>query len=129
MKTLIYVEVLNSPSYSYEKEVVSELKKNYPELTIFDLDTLSDNALFQYALTLMEEASKFALFIEVKNPELSGKLIPLMEAYLKYQKKGIVLLEGSSPIVERMLSVAEKGRVHRTEEKEVQLRVVKEHFT
>lgn len=119
----IHIEITGTPSFVYERPVLSALKSQFPELVIYDIDTLSDASLINYAKDLMAEASRYVLIIEIKENQSAVKILPLLEANLKNKEKVLVIMNGSSAVVEKMLSLMPSERLFKNLSEDKQIEV------
>jgi hypothetical protein len=112
MKVLIYIELLNEPSVSYDKEMISWAKENISGLVSFDLDNFSDQYMFKYALELIEKEEKIVIIIDAKEQAQAGKTIGVVEKIIQNKEKCLVMLNGKNAMLERMLGTLKEKFKH-----------------
>jgi hypothetical protein len=109
MKVLIHIELLNEPSVSYDKEMISWARENIRNLATFDLDNFSDQYMFKYAMELIEKEEKLVIIIEAKEKAQAGKMLGLIEKIIKHKDKCRVMMNGENAMLEKMLSLLGKN--------------------
>jgi hypothetical protein len=105
MKVLIHIELLNEPSASYDKEMISWARENIKDLATFDLDNFSDQYMFKYAIELIEREEKAVIIIDVKEKAQAGKMLGLIEKIIKHKDKCMVMMNGENAMLEKILSL------------------------
>jgi hypothetical protein len=121
MKVLIHIELLNEPSASYVKEMMSWAREAIKDLVTFDLDNFSDQYMFKYAMELIEKEEKIVIIIDVKEKAQAGKILGLIEKIIKHKDKCLVMMNGENAVLEKMLSLLGqnyKSNISITEQKE-----------
>jgi hypothetical protein len=127
MKVLIYIELLNEPSVSYDKEIIGWAKENINDLACFDLDNFSDQYMFKYALELIEKEEKILIMIDVKDQAQAGKMTGIVEKIIQKKEKCMVMMNGENAMLERMLEIL-KGKFKGEADPEERKKIISDFF-
>jgi len=96
MQAFIQVNIENSPSFSFQRPLLSWLKAQNAEIAVLDVDSLSDEMLTTQAGRLMQEAAKYAIYFKVAEPNANlGAAFKLVEEIIKEEKPGLIIIEGT----------------------------------
>jgi hypothetical protein len=105
--TLFFLQIVpDVHAVSYQNEWQEWARQTLPEVTLFDLDNLSDGLTMQYAADLLGRSERVALVVEVKSATTSaGKLLPFLEKYLVHPRASVVWVGPEHSVVGRMLGL------------------------
>lgn len=107
MQAVIYVEIANEMSFSYEKPILNFIKANYPHITLYDFDNHSDAMMIRYAIELLAQTDQVLIIIEAKESP-ANQLISFFEKLIQFPHMYKVLFNGSNMLAERMLGILAK---------------------
>ncbi len=105
MKSLIYIELTESLTTSYEKELITWAKATFPGLASFDLDNRSDVFMFNYAASLAEQSDKVVVYINIHGTASATQFARLGEKIIANKAKSLALMQGYNALVNRMFSL------------------------
>lgn len=74
-------------------------------MTVFELDNHSQEAMLGYARTLLSEAKRLFVFVELADAgESMGVIRPVLSLLLKERGHTEVVVQGSHPMADKMLA-------------------------
>ncbi|WP_242926513.1 hypothetical protein [Pontibacter vulgaris] len=101
MHSLLYLDL--SAGTSYSNPVIQQVKHQFPEVAILDLDIQSDELMLHFAKRLLHESGRAVICFNATESETGfGKLIPLLEELLQVQPNRLLLLLGQHARLQRM---------------------------
>jgi hypothetical protein len=106
MNLLLYIQITEKPEeVKFYNPIISFLKEQHLDLTIYDLDNHSDTLLINYVNKLISDSEKTIIYIEA-TPEGNFKnLMPLLTNSLDNPDHLQFILQGNNPRLEKMLSI------------------------
>lgn len=112
MQVVLYVELTEAISFSYEKPILDWVKIRFTQAIVYDLDNHSEVLLIQYASELLEKAEKAVIIFHAVEASM-GSLRILLEKVIQGKEKCLVCLNGHHAMLERMLSLLNPSQVKR----------------
>jgi hypothetical protein len=106
MKLFLYIQITEKlEEVKFYNPVISFLKEQNTELTIYDLDNHSDTLIVSYVNKLISDSEKAIIYIEV-TPEGNFKnLMPLLTNSLDNPDHIQFILQGNNARLEKILSI------------------------
>jgi hypothetical protein len=108
MQAVIYIEITDELSFSYEKPILGFIKTQYSGITLYDFDNHSDAVMVKYAVELLAQADQLLIIIQARESP-TNHLISFFEKLIYYQDKCKVFFDGNHGLTERMLSLVNTG--------------------
>ena len=109
MKSLIYIQIIEKISFTYNHSLVNEIKDIYPEIEVFDIDNFSDSTLIQHAIDLLSRSEKSVIFIDATSNVNLSKIYLLAEYIIKHKGKYIVILKGQNDLIQKIFRLLEQN--------------------
>jgi len=109
MKGLIYIELTESLTSAYEKELILWAKARFEGITTFDLDSRSDSFMFNYAADLVEQSDKIVLYISIDGAASAAQVTRLAEKLITHKTKRLVLMQGDNALLNRLFSLLKES--------------------
>ena len=109
MKGLIYIELTESLTSAYEKELILWAKTRFVGITTFDLDSRSDAFMFNYAVDLVEQSDKVAVYISIEGATSAAQVTRLAEKLIAHKSKSLVLMQGDNALLNRLFSLLKES--------------------
>lgn len=104
MPFFIYAELPNELPYSYQKPLLTKIKRHFPDVIYLDMDAHSEEFLVSQACRLVAQAEVGVIYFNSSAPETSlGATLPLAEVLIRRQEKTLVILQGPHSRLERLL--------------------------
>ncbi|MFD2069360.1 hypothetical protein ACFSKU_20925 [Pontibacter silvestris] len=98
------MDLSSTAGVTFQQPLLEQVTEQYPELSILDLDTQSDELMQHYAKKLLQEAEQSIICIKGDRLNIGfGKLTPILEELLRPEKGRLVLLLGWHSRLQRML--------------------------
>lgn len=105
MQVFIYVELLDKPSYSYQKPVLNLVKQSIPGMIYLDVDSFSDDFLVTQACQLLEQATVSVVYFKSASSEAKiGSLVRFAETLIRIQNEKLIVVQGQHNRLERVFS-------------------------
>ena len=105
MQDFIYADLLNEPVYSYHKPVLTKVKQAFPDTTVLDLDSFSDDFLVTQACQLLGQATKCVVYFRSISADAKmGGLTRLAEVLIQRQQNSLVIVRGEHNRLTRLFS-------------------------
>jgi hypothetical protein len=102
----LYIEISSdSLGISYEKPIISTIKKNFAEVLTFDFDNFSDGLVLRYANELLKESEQTIVFFEVEETSNLKQLMPLLTKILDKPEQLTIIMRGNNERLEKILSI------------------------
>ncbi|GAA4306233.1 hypothetical protein [Nibribacter koreensis] len=103
MVALVYFDLSEDASFTYQKPLLTWLKKQYPNVTTFDLDKASEPMLFHHAQRLLQGARFCLLFLKTGQKQILGPEMQLLDALFKKTTGVAVAICGQHAHLETVL--------------------------
>jgi hypothetical protein len=101
MAAILYIDISGKLNYSFEKEIISELKNRIPSIESLDIDQDSEPLTIDYAKRFLFESDGAILYVE-STAELANKILPFTEIIIKNPEKYLVFLQGENQWLEKI---------------------------
>jgi len=105
MKALLYISLLaENQTINYSNAVVEQVKKQFPEVAVLDVDNRSDQLVLHYAKQLLQTADQLIVCIDSATPDAGfGSLFSLLELLLENPKDQLILFRNEHTRLQRMV--------------------------
>jgi len=101
MPAILYIDISGKLNYSFEKEIISDLKNSIPSIESLDIDQASEPMTVEYAKRFLSESDRTILYVE-STEELANKILPFAEIIIKNPEKYLVFLHGENQWLEKI---------------------------
>jgi len=105
MKLFIYLQVKPINQIAFSSALALGLKKEIPELVLFEADQQSDNFQVKIGKDLIKEADSIFTLIETLQEENISQLSQLFEELRKFNRNLLILHKGENKAIETMIKI------------------------
>src|SRR5215218_1882058 len=114
MAALLYLEIISDfQETSYATPLATWKSDFTSDVTIFDLDNLSEGLVIHHAIDLLEQSAKVALLINTKSAQAPvGKILPLLEKCVSHPNSLLVMIGEGHALINRYASLLPSERHH-----------------
>ena len=105
MKALLYISLLaeNQP-VNYSNAVLEQVKKQFPEVAVLDIDSKSDQLVLHYAKQMLQIADQLIVCIDGATSDAGfGSIFSLVELLLENPKEQLILFRNEHTRLQRMV--------------------------
>ncbi|MBC5774277.1 hypothetical protein H8S95_09410 [Pontibacter sp. KCTC 32443] len=131
MKALLYIRLLaDTQTIAYGNPVLEQVKIQYPDAAVLDIDSQSGELVLHYARQLLQDSEELIVCIDSNAPDVGvGSIFPLLELILEGQKRQLILLKNSHHRLQRMVQARPELQMKMVQDDVELLRAVKEFYT
>jgi len=127
MKSLIYIELTESIPFAYEKELILWAKKQFSDISTFDVDNQSEALMFSYAQTMAELPGKLAVYVVAEEKVSAAKALRLAEKLTSRKLPTLVIMQGENAMLNRMFGLL-KDVFHKVQTEEEGKKLMEEFW-
>lgn len=108
MESIIFYKLYKEQVLFQPSGLLSEIRKNFPVVPVFDLDNYSESLMFEYASRLIKESDKTAIIFE-QDEDATNKVSLFHSDILKYKDKIFVVTLSDNSIIMKLKNVLPQG--------------------
>lgn len=106
MNLFLYIQITDLPEeVKFSNPIISYLKEQKIDTTIYDLDNHSDSLIISYVNKLLTESENILIFIDSNHNSKFSTLLPLLTNVLDNPEGVKIIFKGNNPRLRKMVSI------------------------
>ena len=106
MNLFLYIQITDLPEeVKFSNPIISYLKEQKIDTTIYDLDNHSDSLIISYVNKLLTESENILIFIDSNHNSKFSTLLPLLTNVLDNPEGVKIIFKGNNTRLRKMISI------------------------